>query len=210
MDISLFEIVFLSLQNSVFALIIASIISLPIVYIFVFCSWYGKSTLMVFLNTLTGVPTVVIGLLVYILFVNSGVFGFLDLLYTPQVMVIAQVMLLVPIISVLSIEVLNIKDQEFRLFFSSLELSATTKISTLILEAKLQITTILLIAFGRAISEIGAVMIVGGNINHTTRVMTTSIALETSKGNINVAIELGVILFVITLVINLIVWKLKN
>jgi tungstate transport system permease protein len=155
-------------------------------------------------------PPVVLGLLIYTLVSKKGVFGFLDILYTPSVMILAQTLLIMPIVISLTYEEIYKKNKEYNLLLISLNLSNFSKLKTLIYECRYALLTVALTGFGRASAEVGAVMIVGGNINHFTRVMTTAIAFETSKGSIELAVALGLILLLISLIITIIIKSLRK
>ena len=149
-----------------------------------------------------GLPPVVIGLLVYLMLSNAGPMGWLKLLYTPTAMIIAQCILIIPIVAALSRQVIADLHQEYREQFHSLSVPLPTAITALIWDGRFSLMTVALAGFGRAIAEVGAVMIVGGNIDHLTRVMTTAIALETAKGDLALALALGLVLLIIALSIN--------
>ena len=149
-----------------------------------------------------GLPPVVAGLIVYMILSRSGPLGMLGLLYTPEAMIIAQCILIFPILAALTRQTIEEMNNEYHELFSSLRLSPTKRIKTLLWESRVSLLTVLLAGFGRAIAEVGAVMIVGGNIDHVTRVMTTAIALETSKGDLALALGLGIILLVLALSVN--------
>jgi len=155
-------------------------------------------------------PPVVLGLLVYILISQSGPFGFLDLLYTPKAMMLAQFLLILPLSIALSREIFHELHKEYDPLFKSLRIMPIKKITTLIYDARITLITIILTCFGRAISEVGAVILVGGNIKNFTRVMTTAIALETSQGDLILAIALGTILLLTALIINILSFIVKN
>ena len=147
-------------------------------------------------------PPVVVGLAVYMLLSKSGMLGFLNILYTPSAMIIAQSIIITPIVLALSRQVIEDLNNEYSEFFKSIQISKLQIIMTLIWDARYTLITVALAGFGRGIAEVGAVIIVGGNINHFTRVMTTSIALETSMGNLPFALALGIILLLISVIIN--------
>jgi tungstate transport system permease protein len=157
-----------------------------------------------------GMPPVVLGLLIYTLVSKKGIFGFLDVLYTPSAMILAQTLLIIPIVISLTYEEIYKKNKEYNLLLISLNLSNFSKLKTLIYECRYALLTVALTGFGRASAEVGAVMIVGGNINHFTRVMTTAIAFETSKGSIELAVALGLILLLISLIITIIIKSLRK
>ena len=150
-------------------------------------------------------PPVVVGLAVYMLLSKSGMFGWMNILYTPSAMIIAQSIIITPIVLALSRQVIEDLNNEYSEFFVSLKISKLQIIKTLIWDARYTLITVALAGFGRGIAEVGAVIIVGGNINHFTRVMTTSIALETSMGNLPFALALGIILLLISVLINALV-----
>ncbi len=209
-DSDTYSIIFLSLKVSLTALFFGSLIGIPIGAILASFKFFGRSLFIIIFNTLLSMPPVVLGLLVYILISQSGPFGFLDLLYTPKAMMLAQFLLILPLSIALSREIFENINNEYEPLFQSLKISSIKKINVLILDAKISLITIVLTCFGRAISEVGAVILVGGNIKHFTRVMTTAIALETSQGDLVLAIALGSILLFIALFINLISHLLKR
>ena len=201
-DSDLFDIVVLSLKVSLTALIISSLIGLPFAAICSVTNFRIKNIILLLINSLMGLPPVFVGLVLYILFSNSGPLGFFQILYTPSVMIIAQVVLILPIIISLSFEVLNKIHKEYDEMLRSLNVNKAQKVITLLYDARYHLTTTILAGLGRAMSEVGAIIIVGGNIAHYTRVMTTTIALETSKGNLKVALSLGIILIILSLLLN--------
>ena len=156
-----------------------------------------------------GIPPVVVGLIVYFLFASGGPFGVLELLYTPKAMIIAQCIIIFPIVSSLSYEIFLQNWKQYKDHFRSLNIPFFGIVRTLIIHSYFLIITTLLSAFGRAISEVGAVMIVGGNIDHFTRVMTTAISLETRMGNLEYAMALGIVLISLTMIIYSIVYLLN-
>ena len=168
------------------------------------------SFIMLISNTLMGMPPVVLGLIIYTLVSRQGIFGFLDILYTPTVMVLAQTLLIIPIVISLTYEEIYKKNKELNLLLNSLNLNKFKKLKTLIYESRYALVTVALTGFGRASAEVGAVMIVGGNINHFTRVMTTAIAFETSKGSIELAVALGLILLLISFIITILIKSLRK
>ncbi|MGB3037116.1 MAG: ABC transporter permease, partial [Methyloceanibacter sp.] len=161
-----------------------------------------RSAVAALLNALMGLPPVVAGLIVYLLLSNAGPLGVLKLLYTPEAMIIAQVILVTPIVAALTRQTCEDLLEEYRDQLRSLGASSAEVVTTLLWDGRYRLITAVLAGFGRAIAEVGAVMIVGGNIDHVTRTMTTAIALETSKGNIALALALGMILLAIALVVN--------
>jgi tungstate transport system permease protein len=197
-DALLFEIIFLSLKVSFTALIIASIVGIFVSYLLAIKEFYFKNLILIFINSFMGIPPVVVGLIVYFLFAYGGPLGPLKLLYTPTAMIIAQIIIIFPIVTSLSHEIFANNWKQFKDHFRSLNIPFFGVIKILIIHSYFLLITVLLSAFGRAISEVGAVMIVGGNIDHYTRVMTTAISLETRMGNLEYAMALGIILIIIT------------
>ena len=156
----------------------------------------------VVLNALMGLPPVVVGLTVYLMLSAAGPLGPLGLLYTPTAMIIAQTILVTPIVAALTRQVVEDLHREYAEQFSSLQVGPLDRIVALLRDARYSLLTVALAGFGRAVSEVGAVLIVGGNINHVTRMMTTAIALETSKGNLQLALALGVVLLSMAVMVN--------
>ncbi len=202
LDPDLLEIVGLSLRVTFTALVIATIIGLPVGAIIGIYRFPGRSLIVAIFNSLMGLPPVVAGLLVYLLFSRAGPLGHHGLLYTPTVMIVAQAILVAPIVAALTRQVIADLYVEYREQLQSLGSSSLRMSSTLLWDARYSLVTIVLAGFGRASAEVGAIIIVGGNINHSTRMMTTTIALETSKGNLALALGLGIILLGIILAIN--------
>ncbi len=208
-DADLVEIVVLSLRVSLTALVISCAIGLPLGAMVAIARFPGRSIVLVLMNALMGLPPVVVGLLVYLHLSNAGPLGWLQLLYTPTAMIIAQSVLITPIVAALSRQILEDLHDEYREQFQSMGLSRTHTIKTLITDARYSLLTVALAGFGRAVAEVGAVMIVGGNINHLTRVMTTAITLETSRGDLALALALGMVLLLISLAVNALVMTMK-
>jgi len=206
----LLEIIGLSMKVSLSALLIACILGLPIGALLGTSEFAFKNTVKGILTALMGIPPVVVGLIVYLHLSRSGLFGALELLYTPTAMIIAQVILITPIIAVLSSQILEDLHEEYRDLFISLVVPPPNALLTYLIEARYSLLTVILAGFGRAISEVGAVMIVGGNIDHLTRVMTTAIALETSKGELALALALGLILLILALFVNFAAQQAKS
>ena len=202
MDSTLGEITLLSLRVSATATLIAASIGLPLGAWVALTRSRLRLPIVVVLNASMGLPPVVVGLVVYLLLSRSGVMGPFGWLFTPAGMVMAQTILITPIIAALARQTIEDAHVNLRDWFSSLGLSAWQRVSTLLFEARFSLAVVLLAGFGRAIAEVGAVMIVGGNIAGSTRVMTTSIALETSKGDLPLALALGALLVTLVLVIN--------
>lgn len=201
-DADLLEIVGLSLQVSLTGTVLACLMGLPIGAALAIWRFKGRGAALVVLNSLMGLPPVVVGLLVYLHLSRSGPLGFLGLLYTPTAMIIAQTLLITPIVTALSRQVLEDLHDEYSEQFRSLCLSRWQTIEALVWDARYSLLTVSLAGFGRAIAEVGAVIMVGGNIDHLTRVMTTAIALETSRGNLALALALGIVLLIIALAVN--------
>ncbi len=208
-DKELFAIVTLSLKVSLIAVSISCVAGFVVGAALSVYRFTGSRVIVIGLNALMGLPPVVVGLIVYLILSRSGPLGVLGLLYTPTAMIIAQVMLITPLVAALCIQVLEGLHMEYDEFFRSLRLTSFAKIKTLLWEGRFGLVTVGLAGFGRAISEVGAVMIVGGNINHVTRIMTTAIALETSKGTLALALALGIILIGISVCINAAVMLIK-
>jgi len=201
-DPYLLGIVFLSLRVSLVALIIAAVIGIPLGAFLAISRFPGRGAIVVLVNALMGLPPVVVGLSLYLLFSRSGTLGVLELLYTPTAMIIAQTVLITPILTALSRQIITEMDGEYAELLRSFRLGRMARMGVLIWDSRFGLITALLAGFGRAVAEVGAVLIVGGNINHVTRTMTTTIAMETSRGNLEVAMALGTVLLIITLSVN--------
>ncbi len=210
LDRDLWEIILLSLYVSITALIFASIFGLLIGYYLAIKNFFLKNFILIILNSLMGIPPVVVGLIVYFMFASGGPLGVLQLLYSPTAMIVAQIIIIFPIVTSLSHEIF---DQNWREYKDQLRSINMTFFGVLFIISKhsyFLVITALLSAFGRAISEVGAVMIVGGNINHFTRVMTTAISLETRMGNLEYAMALGIVLILLTVLIYSLVYILNK
>lgn len=205
-DATLFAIVRLSLAVSLSAVVLAAIVGLPLGALLALLRFPGRSAIVVVVNAFMGLPPVVVGLAVYLLLSRSGPLGTLGILFTPTAMIIAQAVLIVPIIAALTRQTIEDLWTEYRDELSAMDVGPLGRVTTLLWDARFSLLTALLAGFGRAAAEVGAVMIVGGNIDGFTRTMTTAIALETSKGNLPLALGLGVILVVIVLAINAAAW----
>ena len=201
-DEGLWAIVLLSLKVSLSAVIIAGVFGIPAGAALAILRFRGRLAILVGVNALMGLPPVVVGLVVYLMLSSAGPLGVLGLLYTPRAMIIAQTILITPILIALSRQVVEPLHEEYRDQLTSLGVHASRRVAVLLWEARFGLLTAVLAGFGRAIAEVGAVMIVGGNINHLTRVMTTAIALETSKGNLSLALALGLILVGLAVAVN--------
>ena len=209
-DSDLLEIVGLSLRVSLTAVVISCVIGFPLGAVIGIGDFRGRQCIIVCVNALMGLPPVVVGLVAYLILSNSGPLGWLDLLYSPTAMIIAQTILVAPIVTALSRQIVEDFHAEYAELFQSLSVPHRTAVTTLLMDAKHSLATVALAGFGRAIAEVGAVIIVGGNIDHLTRVMTTAIALETSKGNLALALALGMILIVLSLAVNATVSLLRE
>lgn len=201
-DADLREIVALSLRVSLSATVLACVLGLPVGALVAISSFRGRGAVLIVMNALMGLPPVVVGLLVYIQLSRAGPLGFLGMLYTPTAMIIAQTILITPIVAALSRQVLEDLHGEYAEQFRSLCLGPCQTVQALLWDGRFALMTVGLAGFGRAVAEVGAVIIVGGNIDHLTRVMTTAIALETSKGDLPMALGLGIILLFIALGVN--------
>jgi len=203
LDPRLAEIVGLSLAVSLTATLIAAAIGLPFGAAIAIGRFPGRASLIVILNAAMGLPPVVVGLFVYLLLSRAGPLGELGLLFTPPAMVIAQTLLIVPIVAALTRQFIEDAWSEYREQLASLRSSWLQSTATLLWDTRWSLATVLLAGFGRAAAEVGAVMIVGGNIDGVTRVMTTAIALETSKGDLPLALGLGIVLITLVMALNL-------
>ena len=210
LDNELWDIILLSLFVSFTALIIASLLGFIVGYYFAIYNFHFKKIILIIINSLMGIPPVVVGLIVYFIFASGGPLGILQLLYTPSAMIIAQTIIIFPIIASLSHEIFSKNWFEFKDQIRSLNIPFWGSVKLLFNHSYFLLITTLLSAFGRAISEVGAVMIVGGNIDHYTRVMTTAISLETRMGNLEYAMALGLVLISITIIIYSFVYLLNN
>ena len=201
-DPDLIEIIGLSLRVTLTAVAFACVIGLPLGALVGAFSFPGRIAVSVVLNALMGLPPVVAGLIVYLMLSAAGPLGPLGLLYTPTAMIIAQTVLVTPIVAALTRQVVEDLHGEYAEQFASLQVSPFDRVVALLWDARYSLLTVALAGFGRAVSEVGAVIIVGGNINHVTRMMTTTIALETSRGNLQLALALGVVLLSMAVLVN--------
>ncbi len=208
-DADLMAIVVLSLRVSLSAVLLAAFIGMPLGAFLAVTRFPGRRLVNVLLAALMGLPPVVVGLLIYLLLSHAGVLGPLQLLYTPGAMIFAQTVLVAPIIAALARQTIEDVHGEYAEQLAVLGVGPWQQVVTLLWDARYSLLTALLAGFGRAIAEVGAVIIVGGNINHVTRVMTTAIALETSKGDLALALGLGVILVSIAVAVNALVFGLR-
>jgi tungstate transport system permease protein len=202
LDRELWHVVALSLEVSLSAVIIATALGLPLGALLAVKRFAGRRSVIVLLNALMGLPPVVVGLLIYLLLSRAGPLGALGLLFTPGAMIIAQSVLVLPIIAALARQALEDAWREYEEQLRSLGARELEAAVTLIWDARFSLVTAVLAGLGRAAAEVGAVMIVGGNIDGVTRVMTTAIALETSKGDLPLALGLGFVLIAIVLAVN--------
>lgn len=209
-DATLFAIVRLSLLVTLSATLLAGVVGLPLGAVVALTRFPGRDVVIVALNGLMGLPPVVVGLLVFLALSRSGPLGFLGLLFTPKAMIIAQAVLIAPIIAALTRQVIEDLWGEYLDEFTAMQVAPVQRVQALLWDARFSLVTILLAGFGRAAAEVGAVMIVGGNIDGFTRVMTTTIALETSKGNLALAIGLGVVLIALILGVNALAWSVRQ
>lgn len=209
-DPALFAIVLLALIVSLSAVLFAALIGVPLGALIALTSFRGRDGVIVLLNTMMGLPPVVIGLAVYLALSRSGPLGAWGLLFTPQAMVIAQTILVAPIVAALSRQTIEDLWLEYRDELTAMNVGWLRRVGTLVWDARFSLITALLAGFGRAAAEVGAVIIVGGNIEGYTRTMTTAIALETSKGNLALAIGLGIVLMAIVLIVNALAWAVRR
>lgn len=201
-DPELLSIVALSLRVSLSAVLIATLIGLPLGAALALARFPGRTVLVTVLNAMMGLPPVVVGLAVYLALSRSGPLGPLGLLFTPTAMIIAQAVLVLPIVAALTRQTVADLWQEHEDEFRSLDIGAARAVPTLLWEGRTSLVTAVLAGFGRAAAEVGAIILVGGNIRGHTRTMTTAIALETSRGELALALGLGLVLLVIVLVVN--------
>jgi len=210
LDREFLEIVLLSLKISGVALIISIIVGLPFTFFLYYKDFFLKRVIIILINTFLGIPTVVVGLFLFLILSRSGPLGFLGLLYTPYAIIVAQFFLSLPYIISITFSSLEKLDKEILIAYKTLGANTLQIFLSLLKEVRYGVLTAICSGFGRIISEIGAVLIVGGNIAHYTRVMTTAIALEIDKGNFILALALGLILLAITFVVNLFLYFLHK
>src|SRR5262245_11413297 len=209
-DANLIAIVRLSLAVTLSATVFAALLGMPLGAFAALVRFPGREALIVILNALMGLPPVVVGLSVFLLLSRSGPLGELGLLFTPTAMVIAQTLLIAPIIAALTRQVIEDLWAEYRDEFNAMQVGPLARVFALLWDARFSLVTILLAGFGRAAAEVGAVLIVGGNIDGFTRVMTTTIALEPSKGKLALAVGLGVILIGLVMIVNALAWGVRQ
>ncbi|MEM7196876.1 MAG: ABC transporter permease [Pseudomonadota bacterium] len=201
-DAALYEIISLSLRVSVGATCVATIIGLPLGLCLALKPFVGRTVIIAVINGLMGLPPVVVGLCVFLALSRTGPFGVLGLLFTPGAMIIAQSLLILPIITALAHQTATQLCEEYAHYFRAHGFSLWQQVRCLLFEGRYFFATAVLAGLGRALAEVGAVMIVGGNIDHATRVMTSAIALEVSRGNLHFALSLGLVLVLLALAIN--------
>jgi len=209
-DSDLAEIVTLSLRVSLGAVLIATIVGLPLGAALALLRFPGRKLVVVLVDTCMGLPPVVVGLVVYLMLSRAGPLGPLGLLFTPTAMTIAQAILVTPIVAALTRQTIADLHVEYDEQLRSLGAGPVDSIATLLWDGRFSLLTAILAGFGRASAEVGAVLIVGGNIAHATRVMTTAIALETAKGNFEMALGLGIVLLVLALGVNAAVLLIRD
>jgi len=203
LDPQVVEITIRSLYVSLTATFFAALIALPIGALIYFYDFRGKPVVVSLLQTLYALPTVIVGLVMFLLLSNIGPFGFLRLLYTPGGMIVTQTVLIIPLLMGLTVSALSGIDRDKRYTITALGASRLQTVTTIIMEARFAVMSGVLLGFGRAIAEVGTVMIVGGNIRGATRVLTTAIALNTSMANYSMSIALGIILLAVALGVNI-------
>src|SRR5688572_27690484 len=209
-DPALMAIVRLSLIVSLSAVALAALVGIPLGALIALTRFPGRNGAIVILNALMGLPPVVVGLVVYLLLSRSGPLGSFGILFTPAAMIVAQTILVTPIIAALARQTIEDLWVEYQDELAGMNVGPLARVFTLIRDARFSLVTALLAGFGRAAAEVGAVIIVGGNIDGFTRTMTTAIALETSKGDLPLAIGLGMVLIVIVIVVNALAWGVRR
>ena len=209
-DPALFAIVRLSLIVSLSAVLLAALLGVPLGAALALTRFPGRQAVIVVLNALMGLPPVVVGLAVFLALSRSGPLGSWGLLFTPKAMIVAQTVLVTPIIAALTRQTIEDLWVEYQAELTAMNVGPLRRVCTLIWDARFSLVTALLAGFGRAAAEVGAIIIVGGNIDGFTRTMTTAIALETSKGDLPLAVGLGIILIVIVIIINALAWAIRR
>jgi tungstate transport system permease protein len=209
-DPTLYSIVRLSLFVSLSAVTIASFIGMPLGAFLALVHFQGRTFLVVVTNAFMGLPPVLVGLAVFLLLSRSGPLGFLGILFTPRAMIVAQALLVLPIIAALTRQTVEDLWMEYRDELTAMRIGPFRRMLTLLWDARFSLVTTLLAGFGRAAAEVGSLMIVGGNINGFTRTITTTIALETSKGDLPLAMGLGLVLIVIIIIVNALAWSVRR
>lgn len=209
-DPTLYAIVLLSLVVSLSATALAALVGLPLGALIALVRFPGRPFVIVVMNAFMGLPPVVVGLAVYLMLSRSGPLGFLGILFTPHAMIIAQALLVIPIIAALARQTIEDLWSEYHDELTAMRVGPCARILTLVWDARFSLVTALLAGFGRAAAEVGTVMIVGGNIDGFTRTMTTAIALETSKGDLALAMGLGIVLIALIVVVNAAAWGIRR
>jgi tungstate transport system permease protein len=209
-DATLYAIVQLSLMVSLAATALAALVGVPLGAYIALVQFPGRPFVIVVMNAFMGLPPVVVGLAVYLLLSRSGPLGFLGILFTPRAMIVAQALLVIPIIAALTRQTIEDLWVEYRDELTAMRVGPFARILTLIWDARFSLVTALLAGFGRAAAEVGTVMIVGGNIDGFTRTMTTAIALETSKGDLALALGLGIVLITLIIIVNAAAWGIRR
>ncbi len=209
-DPTLWGIVGLSLFITLSATLLAALVGLPLGALIALTRFRGRDLVIIILNAFMGLPPVVVGLCVFLLLSRSGPLGSFGILFTPRAMIVAQTILILPIIAALTRQTIEDLWMEYRDELTAMRVGPFGRVATLLWDARFSLLTTLLSGFGRAAAEVGAVMIVGGNIDGFTRVMTTTIALETSKGNLQLAMGLGVVLIALVTAINAAAWGVRR
>ncbi|HUI97053.1 MAG TPA: ABC transporter permease [Xanthobacteraceae bacterium] len=209
-DPALYAIVWLSMVVSLSATVVAAALGLPLGALLALTRFPGRTAVVVVMNAFMGLPPVVVGLAVFLLLSRSGPLGFLGLLFTPKAMIIAQALLVLPIMAALTRQTVEDLWAEYRDELTAMRVTPAARVATLLWDARFSLVTTLLAGFGRAAAEVGTVMIVGGNINGFTRTMTTAIALETSKGDLPLAIGLGLFLITLIVLVNAAAWGVRR
>jgi len=210
LDKEVFAIAWLSLRVSISAVALGSVIGIPAGALLAITTFPGRNGLTAVLNAFMGLPAVVVGLVVYLLLSRSGPLGTWGLLFTPSAMIFAQTILVAPLIAALSRQTIEDANRELGEQLRSMRLSVGQRARTLVVDARFSLIVAVLAAFGRAISEVGAVLVVGGNIDGHTRTMTTAISLETQKGDLPLALSLGLVLIVLVIVVNALASVLRS
>jgi tungstate transport system permease protein len=209
-DPELRRIVSLSLEVSLSAALLACAMGLPLGAWIAVRRFTGRRVAIVFLNALLGLPSVVVGLVVYLLLSRAGPLGSLGILFTPTAIVVAQTLLVLPMVAALARQTVEDGWAEYREQLTSLGVTPARAVPTLLLDLRFSLLTVVLLGFGRAASEVGAVMVVGGNIDGVTRVMTTAITLETTKGDLPLALALGIVLILVVLAVNALAYAIRE
>lgn len=209
-DSDVYEIIFLSLYISFAAITFSCLVSFPIACILAIKKFYLKDFIVVIINSLMSLPPVVVGLILYLFLSYQGPLGNLNILYTPIAMIIAQFIIIIPIIISLSKDILEKSYNSYSDYFISINATNILASKTILWETRYSLLIIIITGLGRALSEVGAILIVGGNIDNLTRVMTTSIVLETSRGDLAMAMSFGIALILISIIINLILYIFRR